>query len=161
MFFPPDSGIDISQLTPDDRARHEALVEAFGRMLFSLRNQCFERLVSLCSSEEERAKLGRIDCSNYEKVAQLEPEEREASIKLAKVAIDSFARLFLALLAQSGHEISCGHGHNIAFRLYMDLVNESSGQAAVSEVVNRDGRKSLPDYWGKWLNQVGSTQPCD
>jgi len=155
MFTPPDSGINELIFNQDLIQRQEAMIESFGKMLFSLRQQCIDRIQLLSSSEDARNSIGRIEREQYEKVANLDANTLSAAIRLAESSIDMITRLFLTFLAQTGHEIHCGEDHYLAFRLYMDVVNSTTGETIVDDLINRNSEKALPDYWGRWLSRFG------
>ncbi len=156
MFTPPDSGINHLILDQDSIQRREAMIESFGKMLLSLSQQCIARIQLLCTSEDARSGIGRIERAQYEKAANLDTNTLSTALEIAELSINTSTRLFLSYLAQSGHEIHCGEDHYIAFRLYMDVIDGTTGEIIINELINRNGEKALPDYWGRWLNRFGA-----
>lgn len=155
MIVPPYVPLEFTELPEEPKARHEALVDAFGQMLLSLRNQTLERTNELASSSEAREQIGRLFRGVYDDVAKLAPEEKQVAFKLASTSIDVFGRLFLAMLSGTGTDQRLGTLHSICFRLDMEIKSLESDEIVFVETINREGKKFFPEYWGRWLNRFG------
>lgn len=155
MFFPPQVPLEYSQLPHDSKSRHEALVDAFGFLFVSLRNQSLQRVHDLVRSKEMREQLGALFREPYDEVAQLSPQQQQIAIGLARNSIDLFARIVLTMLAGKGLDQTLGASHAICFRLEMEIKDLATGEVVDEETINRDGKRHFPEYWGRWLNRFG------
>ena len=155
MIKPPSIPFEVSDLPEDIDQRHEALVDVFGSMLFSMRHQALARIALLINSEEARKSLGRIFREPYEAVASLPEKDQSASLRLAEASVDLFAKLLLTMLADKGKDHKFGTGHSINFRLELEVMDDETERTVLEDTLNRGGENSLPGYWGRWLNRFG------
>lgn len=155
MTRPPPIDVFLDQLPLDPKERHEALVEVFGQYVFWMRNFVLSdkrRLVELSAAREQLATLFR---EPFDRMAELEPDERVVAYQFAQECVDSFARELLRLLANSGFDLPLSDQNVVRFRLVMELCNGATGDVIDEEVLNRGGRH-FPDYWGRWLNRFAA-----
>lgn len=145
----------------DGRLRHEALVDLFGQYVFWLRNWTNRMTRKLVESREARERLGAIQRRPYEAISRQPNEEREEALLLGASTLDSFIQLLLGVLGHVGFDFQLGDKHTLRFRLIMEVVDRESGDIVHEEIVNRDGSKHFPNYWGRWLNQPWSRRNAD
>lgn len=143
-----------SQLPSDKGERHEALVDLFGQFLFWLRNWAIDASRKLIESEEARAKLGTIRRKNYDAVARMPLEQREAAMLLAEETLNGFAERLVWFLGDEGTDSRFGARHAYRFRVEMEIVDTETGEIVEVEALNRGGR-FFGSYWGRWLNRHG------
>jgi len=153
---PPIVTAEVSDLPSDLEARHEALVDIFGSMLFSIRRQALERITGLIHSPDDRSAMGKIFRQPYESVSALPPESQDAAIALAKTSVDLFTRMLLTMLADQGTDHRFGRHHSINFQLILEVMENATEKIVIQQTLNRGGDKSLPNYWGRWLSLNGS-----
>jgi len=152
---PPTVKGSYDSLPGDTPARSEAAVDAFGQHLFSLRNQVLEGLRQYVESDVARARLPALSRREYDAVAALAPEGREAALGLSRRAVDSYIPGVLTLLTGTGDSLSLGPDHAINYRLVLEVKKVKTGAVAEEFTVNRNCRKALMDYFGRWLNRHG------
>lgn len=155
MINPPQVPLEYTDLPHDPKARHEALVDAFGYMLFWLRNQSLRQITSLVTSKAARGQVAKLFRKAYEEAGKLTPDQQQVALKLAGNSVDLFARLMLTMLAGTGTDQRLGTDHAVCFRLQMEIKNLETGNIVADETINRNGKKFFPEYWGRWLKQYG------
>lgn len=151
--LPPGADIRLDSLPDEPKARHEELVDLFGRYVMWLRTWSSSSVRQLVESSEARGQLGTILRHPYEEAARLSSEDRERAIKLADTAVDGFIELLLRLLAHRGFDFHLGPNHSVRYKLVMEIVDNESGDVVQEEIINRSGKKHFADYWGRWLNR--------
>jgi hypothetical protein len=135
--------------------RREVAVEVFGQHLFSLRNQRLEALRRAVDESEVRGRMGSLHRREYETVAELAPEAREAALGLARKAVDLYMQDFLGLLTDIGCSLDFGPEHAVNYKLVLQVKAIESESVVEEFVVNRDCRKVFYEYYGRWLNRYG------
>jgi len=95
---PLSSKSSYEALPEEKQARNEAAVDLFGQHLMSLRNQLFDRVRQSVESDEACRLLPRLKRQEYEAVATLGPEFREAALELASKSADLNIQSLLVLL---------------------------------------------------------------
>ncbi|MGO9599144.1 MAG: hypothetical protein ACLP7Q_14240 [Isosphaeraceae bacterium] len=150
---PPSSKGSYETLPEEKQARNEAAVDLFGQHLLSLRNQLFDRVRQTVESDESRGLLPRLKRQEYEAVATLAPEVREVTLELASKSVDLYIQSLLLLLSDIGSSLAFGPYHALNYRLVMEVKESRSGTIVDEFTVNRDGRKTLANYHGRWLNR--------
>ena len=149
----PGAEVNLDQLPKEATARHEALVDLFGRYVMWLRNWNNESTRRMVESAEKREKLGSVLRQPFEEVSQLGVNERERAIRLAEASVDTFIKMFLQVLAHQGSDFLIGKNHALRLRMVMEFVYNDNDQLVEEEVINRGGQKHFADYWGRWLNR--------
>jgi hypothetical protein len=153
MAKPPQISLDLSDLEKNDPAkRSEVFADLLGVYIMWIRSRVVNSARIRISSEEDRAKMGKLFRAVYDRIAMLEPEQREAALKFAERCVDNFAQELLMLLSHVGNDLRLSSGNVIRLRLDMEIINPETDQVLASEGVNR-GRTYLPSRWGRWLNQ--------
>ena len=152
---PPTVKGSYDAMPAEAPARTEAAVDVFGQHLFSLRNQLLDGLQRNIESDEARRRLPTLQRREYDAVAALPEEEREAALGLARKAIDLYVQNLLTLLTGTGDSLSFGPDHAINYRLVLEVKKVKSGEVVEEFNVNRDCRKALLNYFGRWLNRHG------
>jgi hypothetical protein len=150
---PPSSKGSYETLPDEKQARNEAAVDVFGQHLLSLRNQLFDRVRQSVESDQARELLPTIKRQEYEAVATLAPELREVALGLASKSVDLYIQGLLLLLSDIGSSLAFGPRHALNYRLVMEVKDSRSGTIVDEFTVNRDGRKTLANYHGRWLNR--------
>lgn len=159
MTRPPRFEIDGDTLPVDPKERHEALVNVFGQYLFWARHQTMQAIRSRGDSSEERSALGQQCRTDFDEIAQLRPEDRERAYAIAQRAMDIFARMMLTMISGQGFDDSLGQHHVFRYRLTMEICDSRTGDVVLEEVINRNGEKFFPEYWGRWLNRFPKCTP--
>ena len=156
----PGEEIDVAMLLSDENTdeRHELLVDLFGSYLMWMRNRAIDSTKELASFSESREKLGRIHREPFDQAAQLSSQDLERAIELSMVTVDSFAQLFLKVLAHRGIDFSLGKNNALRFRLDMEIIEKDTEEIVYEDTINRDCEKHFGDYWGRWLNRYGKQQ---
>lgn len=153
MIAPPVFPFDLGSLPDDDRVRHEKLVELFGDYMMWIRKQTLKHADSSTSSIENCQSIASVSREPYEAIANMNPEDRQKALAFAKIAVDTYARIFLTVLAGTGDDQKLGDQHSAKFRLNLEIHDVASGELVVDETVNRGGKKFFPEYWGRWINK--------
>lgn len=148
----PGTEFSLLDLSQNSKLRHEQFVDLFGQYLFWMRNSAVERSKMLIEDEERRSRMGTIARDRFDSVADLAPESRGAAVLLAEATVDEFCDQLLRFLGNEGFDLRVGSGQALQVLLEIVFVEPESGSVVASEVVNRGG-KSMPDYWGRWLNR--------
>jgi hypothetical protein len=143
------------ELPTDVADRDEAAIELFGQHLFSLRNQLLDRLRRVIESAESRRHLGSLHRKEYDAVAALEPEGREAAWVLARKAVDLFLQDVLTLFTGTGDSLRFEPRYAINYRLVLELKEVSSDKVVEEFEINRKCQKVFYEYYGRWLNRYG------
>jgi hypothetical protein len=159
MIQPPKLSVSFEELPSDPLQRHEALVDAFGQYLFWVRNETLSRARRLVESREAREELGRLFRDAYEEASRLTAEDRETAYRLVEASVGYFARLFFTMISGTGFDDPIGPNHVLRFRLDMEICDAETGEIVSEETVNRNGEKFFPEYWGRWLNCYGTSEP--
>jgi len=148
----PNIKTDLDSLPAEIQARHEALVDFFGRHLFWCRRQTSDFTQSAVSSPDLRKRLGRIPAESYARVAELPQNARDAAIDIANAAVDDFMKRVLVLFTTMSADQRLGEEHGIRYKLYMEIIERADWDRVVTEeLINRDGEKVFCDYFGRWL----------
>jgi hypothetical protein len=150
---PPSSKSSYETLPEETQARNEAAIDLFGQHLLSLRNQLLDQVRQTVECEEARGLLPRLKRREYEAVATLAPELREAALELACKSVNLYIQSLLVLLSDVGSSLAFGPNHTLNYRLIMDVKDSRSGTIVDEFTVNRGGRKALVNYHGRWLNR--------
>ena len=147
----------FEDLPLDPEARREAFVEFFGQHVFSTRNQRLAAIRGLVESAESRNRLGTIHRRPYEAVRALDPTGQQAAIDLAQNAIDLFIQDLLRLLQNIGPDLRLGEDHALRYRLWLEVIDlaDEEDPVVADELVNRDTKRALESYFGRWLNKYG------
>lgn len=153
MITPPVFPFDLDSLPENNQERHERVVELFGDYMMWIRGQTMEHVSSLTSSVDSSHSIARVSREPYEAVASMSVPDREKAIALAKVAIDSYAKIFLTMLSGTGNDQRLGVDHSAKFLLSMEIHDIEKDEVVVDEIVNRGGKKFFPEYWGRWINK--------
>jgi hypothetical protein len=135
--------------------RHESLVDYFGQFLFWLRNWAIDASRRFVESEEARNKLGSIRRGDFERIAQMTPEQRDLVIRFAEETLNGFAERLVWFLGDEGTDSRFGSSHAYRYRIVMEIVDIATGEVVEEETINRGGR-FFGSYWGKWLNRYRS-----
>jgi hypothetical protein len=149
---PPSSKGSCETQPEETQARIEAAVDLFGQHLLSLRNQLFDRVRQTVESDETRELLPRLKRQEYEAVATLAPEVREVALELASKSVDLYIQSLLLLLSDIGSSLALGPDHALHYRLVREVKESRSGTIVDEFTANRDGRETLANYHGRWLN---------
>ncbi len=144
-------------LPPSNPERREGLLELFGQHLFWDRNERLAAARRLLTDEERRKRLGSIQRWPYDAVASLGQEAIEASLALTKATVDQYMQLVLALFTHKGPDLRFGPRHSLRYRLILEIIDPETLEVVEEEVINSNVQKSLPDYFGRWLNRYGQT----
>jgi len=152
-FRPPTVRSSYDEMPTEAADRDEAAVELFGQHLFSLRNQLIERLRQVIESAETRRRLGFLHRKEYDAVAALAPEGREAAWALARKAVDLYLQDVLALFTGTGDSLSFESGYAINYRLILQVKEVSSDEVVEEFEINRKCQKVFYEYYGRWLNR--------
>lgn len=142
-------------LPNDEKERHEAFIEIFGRQLFSVRNEALERIRALVEAPQKvRDDMGSIYSKEYTAVAQLPPEVQSAALNLSRKAVDTFLRDLLLILAHNGlcMDLAFGSEHAFAFKLVLQVIEKQRMKVLEQQTVNEGGEKVFYEYYGRWLN---------
>jgi hypothetical protein len=153
---PPTVKGAYQDMPSEPAARKEAAVELFGQHLFSFRNQLIERLERLVESAEIRKHCGSLHRKEYDAVAALPPEQREAAIALARKAIDLYMQDILALFTGTGDDDRFGSEHAINYQLMLQVKDVTSDEVVEEFAINRECEKVFSQYYGRWLNRYGN-----
>jgi hypothetical protein len=153
---PPQLRIEYETFPEDVKERHELFVDILGQYLFWLRNTVLKFSKELAESPETRMRLGRMHRALFEKLSQLESDQRTVAYELATTCIDNFARELLRLIGNEGTDLRLGDRHAIRFRLDIEVCDIESGEVVEQMTISKGGRKFLPEYWGQWLNRYNS-----
>jgi hypothetical protein len=148
----PGNDFHLPDLAHDRGQRHEQLVDLFGQYMFWMRNWAVARSRELIESADARKALGTVRAKRFDPIAALEPDERDAAVTFAQATVDEFCDLLLRLLGNEGYDLRVGSGEAVRLRLEMEFIDTATDTVVETDLVNRDGQKSLPDYWGRWLN---------
>lgn len=152
MKRPPQISQKFKELPDDSKARHEFLVDIFGKYLFWAMSEAMERSKALVQSSEGHDKLGRVFQKVYREAAEkLNPEQQNAAFDLTERTLENFAKNVLLILEAQGITFGLGDMHAIQFRLTAEIHETENMDIVFEEVINRDGRKPFADYWGHWL----------
>ena len=154
---PPDS-TPFSELPADRDARHEAVIEIFGRHLFVIRNSVAASIsANVNASQESRNQIGRLHRAEYDATATLSEEEREIALQLAQKSVDLFIQRLLALFQCNGlsTDLKAGDQHAIAYEVLLKFIRTDDLEPIESHAVNKDGEKIVSEYFGRWLNRYG------
>jgi len=157
QYRPPDIEVDYDALPANAAERHEAFVDILGQYVLWLRNWSVASSREIVESPSETQRLGKTRRERYEGVAAMSSVERESACRFAEATVDRFIQMFLALLAGTGVSLRLGRSHAIRFKLEMEIVEVETEDVVDVEAVNRGGRKSFMDYWGRWLNRYGKS----
>jgi hypothetical protein len=154
MKYPPSIETSVEDLPNDPKARHQFLVDVFGRYLFWAMDESSNLVKSRVESKEARDQLERARRETYEKAANaLTPEQQGMALALAREAVQILAKQFLAILEAHGISHRLGQEHAIRFRLIMEICETADMKVVFEEVINRGGEKAFASYWGRWLHQ--------
>lgn len=161
MTRPPIMNIGLRSIPPDEKARHDALVDIFGRYLMWMREFVLKDKRALVEAPKIREHLGTLFREVFDRMAGLPSSDREVAYGFARECIDGFARELLRLLANSGFDLRLDDTNVVRFRLVMEICDGNSGNVILEEIINRGGRH-FPDYWGRWLNRYqAQPQPAE
>jgi hypothetical protein len=152
---PPTVRTSYNEMPADGADRNEAAVELFGQHLFSLRNQRIEHLRHLLESAEDRMRLGSLHRKEYDAVAALDAEGREAACALAQRAIDLYLQDVLTLFTGTGDSLCFDAGYAINYRVILQVKEIRSDEVVEEFEINRKCKKVFYDYYGRWLNRYG------
>jgi hypothetical protein len=153
----PGGEFQLHSISDDPVVRHEQLLDLFGSLLFWMRNRAAARVRELIESSPARDAIGTIRRRHFDVIAGLKADERQSAAAIAESAIDRFCDALLRLIGNEGTDLRVGSGEAIQFLLTLQFIHVDSGEIAESEVINRDGQKALPSYWGRWLNRFRNT----
>lgn len=153
---PPAVKLDYDRLPSDRQQRHEQLLDVFGQCLVGARRTSLNFAMQLAESAETRESLGRLHREPYEKVAALQPEHRQCAYEFSKAVLDRFAQELLRLLGNAGTDLRVGAHHSARFPVDIQICDSDTGEVVLEENLSWKGAKSLPDYWGRWVNRYGS-----
>jgi hypothetical protein len=153
MASPPNVGVDFDDLPGDPKARHEVLVGVFGAYLMWARKVALDTTRQRVESEDERRKLGNLFRVCYEDIASFQPADREKAYQLAEAAIASFAKIMLTMISGEGYEEKMGPDYVFRYKLIMEICRMGDDRLVMEEIINRNGKRFFPEYWGRWLNQ--------
>jgi hypothetical protein len=156
MTKPPEIAHGLEALSTDPKARHEELVDIFARYILWARELVIRSSTRLAESAEERERLGRLFRAPFERMGDLDTNQRIAAYEFMKACLDSFAREVLGIIGNEGLDLGLGIKHAVRFRLDIEICDVETGQVVETETISRGGEKFLPDYWGRWLNQFGA-----
>ena len=154
---PPDS-TTYADLPDDDHARHEAVIEMFGRHLFAIRNSVAASIsANVNASQESRNQMGRLLRVEYDAAATLSDEDRETALQLAQKSVDLFIQRLLVLFQCNGlsTDLKAGDQHAIAYEVLLKFIGSDDLEPIETHVVNKDGEKIISEYFGRWLNRYG------
>ena len=147
--------MDLEGLPDDEAGRREALLEAFGEQLFRARNARLASLRRLLGESAAREALGTIHAKPYNELARLGPEVVSPGVGVAKAALDNYIYQLLGTFTNIGTDVRIGERHALRYRLVAEIIDVETHEAVEEMVINRDTRKSLVDYFGRWLNRHG------
>jgi len=153
---PSTSTPDFDTLPSDTNERHEAVIEILGRHLFALRNQAIATVTSsVCATQESRSQMGSFHRAEYDAVAALPPNVRDAALALSQKSVDLFLQYLLTLFTHSGlsTDIGAGPEHAIAYEIVLKFIRCDNLEPVESHTVNKDGEKVFSEYFGRWLNR--------
>jgi hypothetical protein len=150
---PPPIDVDYRELPTDPKERHEILVDIFGTYLMWAKRTALNITKQRVTSEDAREELGRLFRQVYDDAAGLTTEQREIAFQLADSAVSLFARLMLTTISGQGFDDELGPEHVFRYRLVMEICSAKDGQIEDEEIINRNGRKFFPEYWGRWINE--------
>jgi hypothetical protein len=153
---PPTLTSTYKDMPTESAARMETAIDVFGQHLFSLRNQLVERLRRTIESDELRKGIGKLHRKEYDAVAALAPEEREAALALARKTIDFYMQYVLMLLTGTGDSDRFGDDHAVNYRLVLEVKEVATDEVVEQFDINRKSKKVFYDYYGRWLNRFGS-----
>ena len=152
----PSDATAFDDLPSDANERHEAAIDIFGRHLFSLRNSvnCTVREY-VVSSQESRNQMGSVHRAEYDAAAELSPKQQEVAFGLAAKSVDLFMKNLLTLLQCNGMSTDLGAGseHAISYELLLSFIRKSDLEPVECHSVNKNGRKVISEYYGRWLNR--------
>ncbi|AMV38609.1 hypothetical protein [Planctomyces sp. SH-PL62] len=151
----PGADVRYGAMSDDATARHEAIVDLFGRYLMWLRRRNHESTRTLTEDSVARSKLGAIQRRPFDGASELADDEREVAILLAEASADRFIRSFFHFLNHQGTDFPLGEGHHLRFRLEVEVSRNRDGEIVERDVINRGGARCLHDYWGRWINRAG------
>jgi hypothetical protein len=146
---------EFGTMPQEPAARKEAAVELCGQHLFSLRNQRLDALRHIIETKEVRERLGALHRKEYEAVAALEPEARQAALGLARKAIDLYMQDLLGLLTNIGTSLAFGPNHAINYKLTLQVKEAESNEVIEEFIINRGGERVFYENYGRWLNRYG------
>ena len=152
MIVPPSFDIEPFDLSPNDKRRHEELVDLFGKFMFWIRNWSLRKSSSLLESEEARDKLGTIRRRYFDGVANMAAEDKEAALLFAEGTLDSFLEMLIWSLGNEGSDARLSKRYAYRFEIKMEIIDVESGDTIHTESINRGG-KFFGSYWGRWLNR--------
>ena len=153
----PGTDFDCKAFSEHGVPVHEDLVNLFGCYFMWARNQAINGSEELVTSEQKREGLARIFREPFDEAAQLSTVDRNRAIDLARATVDSFAQLFLRVIAHQGIDFRLGDDKAMRFRLDMEIVDTDSEETIMVDTINRNCEKHFADYWGLWLNRYGKT----
>lgn len=156
---PPEIIFDVRDLEKDSVKRHEALVDLLGQYIMWLRSSAIDRSRRIIGESDGKDWLGLVRWKRFEGVAELTSEEQAAACDFAEATVDRFIELLLTLFAGTGVDQRIGPCHAVRFRLDIEVLDVETGEVALSETVNRGGKKFFASYWGRWLNRATSVKP--
>lgn len=161
MLVPP--GFDFTYDTLPDEAleRHEALVGVFGQHVMWLLNTALFRANELLASADSRQRLAGLFRRPYEHMAEQTAEVRSAALDLVAATNRGVVQRFLWILMGQGFDNTFGPDHVIRFRLVMEICDAETGEVIEEDVINRGGKRSFSEYWGRWLNRYGKVGLTD
>ena len=101
-------------------------------------------------------RIGTLHRKEYDAVAALGPVERDGAIALARKAVDIYMQYILALLTGTGDEQRFGDDHAVNYRLVLEVKSVKSDEVVEGFDINRDCKRVIGDYFGRWLNRYGN-----
>jgi len=143
-------------LPADPAARHETLVDVFGRYVMWLRDSSMQATRDLGESADSREKVRAVSREPWEELAKLSPDERAVVYDVAQATMDRFMQQLLAMLANQGTDQQLGNHHSVRFKIDLEICDVETAEVVESETINRGGRKYFGDYWGRWINRLGN-----
>jgi len=153
---PPVTTPDFDSLPTDPKERHEAAIDILGRHIFSMRNLALAAVsCNVNASEESRSQIGALHRAEYDAVAALPEDARDAALALSRKSVDLFLQYLLTLFTHNGlsTDITAGPDHAIAYEILLKVMRCDTLEAVESHAVNKDGEKVFDEYYGRWLNR--------
>ncbi len=159
MLGPPQVSTSYETLSASNPARREELLEVFGQHLFWMRNERLAAILNLLHDADSRARLGTTQRRAYESVAALGEQGIAASTELVQATLDQYIQLVLALLSNTGADLRFGPAHSLRYRMILEVINSETLDVIEEAVINRGTERSLPVYFGRWLNRFSEPKP--
>lgn len=154
MSGPPNVPPQITQFLLDTGSQHSAGADTFGCCVMWIRRNVLQRARQRVENESAR-NLGSLGRREYDAVAMLGTDQREACHEFAKRCVDDFIQEMLGLLANRGDDLTASESVSMRLRLDLELYDIDSQKLLTSATINRPpARLSPEDAWGRWLNRL-------